>query len=184
MHAYEVGRLYHPDRKVWPQGSQFVFRGGELELVLFFDNPSRHEVEAVRTGRSDFALYDHDDLVVLCYRFEGPKANVPWSDSPYCWHLVAAAERILPPDPATLTPESRTLLHVVLVNAVGGQIQALHSLTLSPDFTRALFSAITRQAARPFDRAAYDLTIDALYRRYQSSAELAATCTVRCRGGD
>jgi hypothetical protein len=67
-HLYAVGQPYHPDRKMWPQTPQFNYRGGECELVLFFDQPTPAEVRAVKEGRSEFALYDRDGLVVLCNR--------------------------------------------------------------------------------------------------------------------
>lgn len=181
-HLYQVSHPYHPDRKVWPQASQLNWRGGELELVLFFDRPSRHEVEAVRVGRSEFALYDADDLVVVSYRFDGKRATVPWSDAPYQWHLVPVADRVLPPEPEAMTTETRVGLHVVLVNAMGGLIEALRLVTLSPEFTQALFAAIRRQAERPYDTTTYDRTLDTLYRRY-TSEQLVAASSVRCEGG-
>jgi hypothetical protein len=48
---------------MWPQTPQFNYRGGQLELVLFFDQPAPAEVLAVKEDRSEFALYDHDGLV-------------------------------------------------------------------------------------------------------------------------
>jgi|GEM_PF-5704629 len=42
---------------------QFNYRGGQLVLVLFFDQPAPAEVLAVKEDRSEFALYDHDGLV-------------------------------------------------------------------------------------------------------------------------
>ena len=88
---------------------------------------------------------------MLCYRFQHPAGGIPWSDAPSHYHLVPQAERIPPPEPGQLTPESRALLEVILVNATGGQIRAMRQLSLSPEFTRAMFRAIAHQAARPFD---------------------------------
>ncbi len=132
-HRLEVGKPYHPDRKIWPQGPQFNYRGGELEL--FFDQPTPEEVRAVKEGRAEFALYDHDGLIVLYYRFADPRGGVPWSDAPYHYHLVPEPERIPPPDPSKLSPEARAILHVILVNATGGQIRALRQLSLSTELT-------------------------------------------------
>lgn len=82
-HVYEVGKPYHAGRKIWPEGSQLHWMDGELELVLFLDQPSRHEIDAVRRGRSEFALFDRDGLVVLLYHFDGQRATIPWSDASY-----------------------------------------------------------------------------------------------------
>ena len=184
MHVLEVGKPYHPDRKIWPQAPQFSYRGGECELVLFFDQPTPAKVAAVKSGRAGFALYDRDGLVVLCHRFVHPKGGIPWSDAPYHYHRVAERERIPPPDPAQLSPESRAVLLVILVNATGGQVRALRQVSLSPEFTRALFRAIGHQAARPFDPRRYDAELKALYLRFPTSEYLAEACPVRCEGGD
>jgi hypothetical protein len=182
-HLLEVGKPYHPDRKMWPQGNQFSYRGRELVLVLFFDQPTPAEVQAVRHGMADFGLYDADDLVVLCYRFHHDQGGVPWSDAPYHIGLVPQGERIIPPDPATLTPESRAVLHIILVNATGGQIRALRQVSLSPEFTARLFGAIRAQASRPFDSRQYGSRLRSLNFQFPTSDLLVAVCSVRCEGG-
>lgn len=75
------------------------------------------------------------------------------------------------------------LLHVILVNAMGGLLEALRTVSLSPEFTARLFAAIRRQAGAPWDRAAYDRQLQDLYRRYPQTADLVATCSIRCEGG-
>lgn len=180
----EVGKPYHPDRKMWPETPQFNYRGGEFELVLFFGQPTPADVRAVKEGRSEFALYDRDGLVVLCYRFIDPRGGVPWSNAPYHYHRVPEAQRIPPPDPRHLSPESRAVLHVILVNAIGGEVRALKPpVSLSPEFTRAMFRAIAHQAVRAFDSRKYDADLKALYFRFPVSDQLAEACAVRCEGG-
>lgn len=182
MYRYEVGKPYNPDRKIWEQSNQFLWRGA-LEIVSFLDGPTAAEVEAVRSGRSEFALYDRDGLAILCFRFTLPDGSgIPWSDGAYHYALTPEAERVVPPDPRALKPEHRVPLHFTLVNATGGEIRALKVVTLSPELTRALFAAIGRQASRPFDRPTYLQSIRDLYRRHTSD-ELAAACPIHCLGG-
>jgi hypothetical protein len=180
VHAYEVGKLYNPARKMWPQTPQFNLRGGELELVLFFDSPTAAEVAAVHVSAAEFALYHDRDQVVLCYRF---RPGVPWSDAPYSYHLIPEAERIPPPDPEKLGPETRALLHILLVNATGGEIRVLRAVTLSPEFTRSLYAAISTQAQLPWDKAWYDRRLAELYRRYSTTEALVQACQHRTKGG-
>jgi hypothetical protein len=155
---------------------------GELELTLFMDRPTPAETRAIRKGRSEFALYDCDDLVVLSYRFIGALTTIPWSDAPYQWHLVPPVKWTDPPAPETLTAESRVPLFVVLVNAIGGLIEAQKVVTLSPEFTRRLFAAIRTQASRPYDPAVYDRSLKSLYSKY-TSYQLVEASAVRCNGG-
>jgi hypothetical protein len=184
MPVYEVGKLYRHNRTIWPQGAQFNYRGGAIELVLFFDQPTPRQVEAVKTGTAGFGLFDEQGLVVLLHRFRQDQGGVPWSDAPYQYHLVLEAQRVPPPDPSALTPETRALLHIILVNATGGEILALRAVTLSHEFTARLFRAIGRQAARPFDPWAYRLELDALYFHYPTSGHMVHACSVRCDGGE
>lgn len=183
MHSLEVGKPYIPGRSRWPEGCEYNYRGGENELRLSYGDPSPREVAAVQKGRALFGLYHEGDQVILCYRF----GDLAWSDAPFHLARLAAAgvpaeERTPPPDPATLSPESRAILQVVLVDAGPGIVRVLRAVTLSPEFTSALFGAIRDQASRPYDRASYEAGLDRIYRRYGSD-QLAAACRVRCEGG-
>jgi hypothetical protein len=182
MPVYEIGKLYRRDRTIWPLGAQFNYRGGALELVIFFDQPSPRQVEAVKTGTAGFGLYDEQGLVVLMYHFLHDHGGVPWSDAPYHLGLVPEAQHVSPPDPDWLTPETRALLHIILVNATGGQILALRAVTLSPEFTDRLFRAIRAQTAHPFDSQAYSSQLKALYLKCPTPGHLVHACSVRCDG--
>lgn len=180
-HALQVGQPYHPQRTRWPEGAHYAYRAGHHELLLFLDSPTAREIAAVRTGAPQCALYTDDaaGLLVLLYQFG---ASVPWSDAPFSWHLLPAAERVVPPLSGA-GEESRALLQAVLVDAATGTVQAIRAVTLTPAFTAQLHAAIRRQAARPWDRAAYDRALDALYQRYPTTRALLAATTARSRGG-
>lgn len=170
MHVYEVGKLYTA-RTHWPELAQYNYRGGEHELVLFFNHPTPEEIHDVARGEVDFALYERGAQIVMLYRFG---QALPWSDAPYSIHLVPTEERVLPPE----TAEGAELLHVVLVNAATGIIAALRAIAIPQDFLQVLYSAIHRQAALPFTRAIYNGELESLFARYDSAA-LAGLATVR-----
>jgi hypothetical protein len=180
VHRYEVGKPYGgPPR---PEGVEFNFRGGECELIVVLCSPAPSEVEAVRAGKAQFGLYKEGDQILLCYKF----GVMPWSDAPYHHARLAEAgvpeeQRRLPPDPDMLTPESRAVLHVILLDT-RGIVRVLRAVTFSPEFTRALFSAIRDQAARPYHRGAYEAGLDRLYAQFTSD-RLAAACRWHCEGG-
>jgi hypothetical protein len=181
--SHVVGRLYSPERTIWPERAQLAIRGDELELALFRDQPSYQEVEAVRIGRAEFGLYVDRDLVVLCYHFYGHAGDIPWRDAPYSWHRVPAAERGAVPDVAQLGPDTRAVLHVVLVDAMGGDIRAVRQLSLSPTFTRSLYAAIANQAALPWEPDDYTRRLLKLMRRHPLTTSLVAASAAWCDGG-
>lgn len=176
MHTLSVGKPYSPGVTRYPECTQYNYRAGAHELVLFLSAPSHAEVLAARKGRAEFALYVEGPVVILAHRFGD---DLPWSDSPYSWHLVPEEQRDLPS--ADLEQEMRARIQVILVDAATGLVRALRLLSLSPTFTRTLHQAIRDQAARPF--AGYDQALQAIYARYPSTAALVAAATARCVGG-
>lgn len=128
---------------------------------------------ALRAG----ATFESDDPIFFLYRFGGQ----PWSDAPYSWHLVPAAERVLPPDP--LGPDDRPLLTVILVDAASGLVRALRALSLPPPVAAPLHAAIRAQATAPFDPTTYDLRLTALYAQYPTTPRLLGQSVARAQLG-
>jgi hypothetical protein len=179
VHQYQVGQLYHPDRRIWPERATYQYRGGGHELLLFLESPTAGEITDVRYGDAEFALAVVPPTLIFCYRF----GRMPWSDSPYTVHLVPEAERGEIDEP--VLEEERALLAVILVDATTGIIRALRAVSLSVDFTDALRQAIREQAGAPWEgEAGYDRAIERIYRQYPSTERFVAAATARCRGGE
>ena len=179
MHLYRVGEPYIVGRSAWPEAVEYNYRSGEHELRMFLRAPTPREIEAVRTGDCAFALAAEGPVIFLLYRFGD---SISWSDAPSCWHLVPETERALPESEG---PETRALLHVILVDADSGIIRALRVVSFSPTFTRALHVAIRQQATSPWPgRAAYDAALAEIYRQYPTTAHLLARTLAVSRGGE
>ncbi|MEW6649316.1 MAG: hypothetical protein AB1453_03900 [Chloroflexota bacterium] len=161
MHIYEVGKPY-TERTSWPELAQYSYRGGEHELIIFLNCPTRDEVYDIRRGGAEFALYVERRLIVMLYRFG---EAIPWSDAPYSIHLVPVEERTVP---EISWGSERALLHIVLVDASSGIIRALRVLSMTEDFTRDLHQSICNQADEPFTRADYNGALESLYARFSS----------------
>lgn len=172
MYTYEVGKPYVPGRRTWPEVVQYNYRGGEHELVLFFNQPTAAEISDIRRGRAEFALYISGKQIVMLYRFG---QSIPWSDAPYSIHLVPFEQRTLPPETG---PEEHALLQIILVDAGTGIIKAMRVVSMSPDFTQTLHNAIRKQFDQPFTRSAYNGELEKLFARY-SSADLAKMAQIR-----
>lgn len=189
MHLLSVGRPYNPARRSWPECSQYSYRGGQHELVLFFSAPTRHEVEAVRTAECEFGLFVEPPVLLVCYRFgSAGKGFVPWSDATFDWHKLAASRpaEATPPPWEGGSPELRAILSVVLVSAEDGIVRALRQVSFSPEFTRALHKAIWEQAHAPAESrpgGRFEAVHQAIYARHPTAEALAAACPVRTIGG-
>jgi len=179
LHRYQVGELYHESRKSWPEGSQFNYRGGGAELLLLYDHPTDKELQDVRKGNAQFAILPYRSVLFLLFRF----GDGGWSDAPFAWWMVPEDQRILPP--TDLTPESRSLLNVILVGADDGLIKVLRLVTLSPHFTREMFACIHRQAGSKWEGiAAHDRHIGGAYSRWQTQARMVKDAISKCASGD
>lgn len=174
----EVGEPYIAGRTSWPEAVEYNYRAGAHELRMFFDSPRAPTINSVRAGAADFALVVEPPVIFLLYRFA---PAIAWSDAPYSCHLVPEDQRTLPDAEG---PQTRALLHVVLVDAGTGLIRALRLVTFSPAYTRALHDAIREQASSPWlSGPTYDAALADIYRRYPTSAELLKHAIAQTFGG-
>lgn len=188
MHLYQVGGLYHPSRTRWPQTCQFNFRDGEAELVIFLSGPKPEEVSGIRSGKAEFALLVERGLILLLFQFHraglapmgATKTAMPWSEAVFNWWRLPEGERRVPGDEPT--EESRQLLSVLLVDASTGILLVIRAVTLSPEFTEALRSAIRAQAlAEKF--LGEEEVLASLYQRYPQTSGMVRDASARCTGG-
>jgi hypothetical protein len=179
MHLYKVGGLYNPARRTWPETPLLLVPMNQAaELVLFMRRPTAGEIQAVRTGRADFAWVKADDFGVLAYRFT---PGIPWSDTPYNPH------RDVRPDghtPGIAPGDGHLLVQIILVDAATGIIAAMRQLTFPPRFVAAMRDDIDRLLDKPFSETAYLRGVEALYARYPRPEHMVRDRAVaNCQGG-
>jgi hypothetical protein len=181
VQEYRVGTIYHPGKTRWQEGTDFNYRSGCLELRMFFSRLTQSDIRAIRNGPCSFHLAVVNDTLFFLFQFGNA---CPLSDSSYSWHLVAEDERTIPP---TLSPGEMALLTIILVSSEDGIIRALRQISLSHNFSVALFDAIRAQIERPFSRAEHDKRIAETYVQYPTSQALlrraTATCIVEAKEG-
>jgi hypothetical protein len=185
LHRYQVGTLYDPSRRSWPECADYNYRAGGHELRLFLNHASKPEMVTIRSGRVGFGLLvDLLEMYVIT-RFHDhypPRVRMSFACS-YQWHMMGPTERVLPPAWEEVNPATRALCHIIVIEATSGQIRALRPERFSPAFTGAIHQAITDQAAMPFDRASHIRRVEETTARY-TTAELWARCSIYCEGGD
>jgi hypothetical protein len=180
FYRYAVGEPYDPKIKSWPPDvSVFQFTTGGMGLAGFLSNPTPNEIRDWKTGRAQFALFAEADVIMILYKIGAS----PWSDAPWTAHLVPPDDR---PDTGPLpTKETRHLLQLTLVNSDDGIIKVFRATSLSPDFSRALNSAVQNQLFRPWPgKAEYNVQVDHIYARYPHPSNMLTDAIVQCVGGD
>ena len=176
---YRVGELFCRGRKTWPEGGQFTYSPGGLELTVFFSDIREDVVNEVRRGEVELALIVELPLIVVTYRFG---QSIPWNDVPYSWHLQPVSWRVVPSVERSL--ESRALLWITLVGAEDGIIHAQRGMTLSPCFTRALHDAIRTQALTAFDAKECTTAISRVFLNSSSIVDRLSLAVARTMGNE
>lgn len=158
MQTIAVGQQFVQGRTSWPEGAEYNYTTTGHELKLFFSSPTEAEIRAARRGEMNLAIYVELPLIEICYEIKG---LVDWSDAPYTWHVVPQEHRSLP---SKFTPEQRALLLVLLIDADTGILRAIRQVSMTPDATKLLHSAIADQASSEWNEPEYMATLNKLYK--------------------
>jgi hypothetical protein len=179
----EVGKLYNPTRRSWPELVHYDYREAGHELAIFWNAPSRREIQAVSKEPIEFGLLIEPPALFFHSQFSLMGAPISTANSPYQWWLNRPEDRRLPnPEP---TEDERILLSIVLIDAETGILKVIRAVSLSPEFSALLHQAIREQAAAPFVGAeAYGAHLQQVYARYPTPESMLARAIIRCRGGD
>ncbi len=176
MYLRRIGDLYHPAESRWPPGHAYYYDLDSHHLDLFRSQLIALEGEVIQQGELELALFLEDvTTLVVLHRFP---VLYNWADTPYNFHLDAAAGHRPPP---ILLPGQSARLLVTLVNADTGRVAALRQVVLAPGFSQALHARLQAQARYAFDSSTFDREVAALYRRYPTPTHLAAQATHFCR---
>jgi len=169
------GDLLDPEMKGYPKGSFFNLSQKGYRLLICLDKPTLEEIRGIIEGEIEFLLVVEKDIIDLVYRIGDDASGMPWSDSPYNWHLNPVETRW---EPEFFSDGSKIYFDILLVDSSTGILKAHRAIMFSPEFTSVLFNAILAQIKMPFDKNEYFDHVDTLYRKY-SSRELVYRSMVR-----
>ncbi len=162
MGTRQVGEVYSPDHTSYAEATQYCYRDGVHDLVLFWTNPTPDEVSGFRTQPVEFALYIQQPVLFLLYRIEDV---CEWSDVAYNVHQLRPDEQAVPVNP----PGDRARVQMTLVDASNGIIQAKRVVGMGPAMTQAMRHTLQEQTQLPYSRFDYDGLVQQAYARYPDS---------------
>jgi hypothetical protein len=169
-----VGGTYHQQRQRWDEHIQYEYSRGVHELRICLNGLTEVEIDAIAHGTAEFALVVDGPSLSLLLRFEGA---LEWSEAPFTIWRVSDARRSVPAAPVLGTT---ILLHVHVVDAATNILKAERLISLPPDFSYTLITALRAQVHEPYDQQAHERRSDELTRRYPVSA-LVSMAVTRCR---
>lgn len=180
MYVLQVGQPINPNKRWHRPIYQFQYDQAGYELTMILPDLKPVEVEAVRSGRTRFALSvwgKSSPIIFFHFRFD---PAFGWSDCPFTWHMTNPAYRRLPS--LDLAPTDGNALKIILAEGPEGIVKVLRLLALSHNFSMKLNQAIIDQAAAPFDQAEYDTELARIYANY-TSADLIKSSIAKCEAG-
>lgn len=161
--AYAVGQPYDPATPVpMPETPHLRITGSHLELTVSYRGPTQHEIEQFTRGKVRFAWVDSEQVAVLAFKF----GDMPWADCPFHPKLVVDAGM----EPPNLPTGEGKVLPMIFVDGSTGLVASIRLIGLPADFVTAMSATVSRMMSFPYDIAAHDTALDALYDRYPTPA--------------
>ena len=162
MTTRQVGDVYSPEHTQYSETTQYCYKGGVHDLVLFWAEPTAEEINGFRTQPVEFALYVQQPVLFLLFRI----ANIcEWSDVAYNIHQLPPQEQAVPADAAG----AHARVQMTLVDASGGIIKAKRLVNMGPTMTQAMRHTLDEQMRLPFSRFDYDAIVKQAHARYPDS---------------
>jgi hypothetical protein len=153
----KVGELLNPDVTRYQETSWFNYDSSGPVLLIAASNLKEKEIEAIKTKRLDFALYETNPILWFLYKIDG---FCPWSDCPFSIHL---AQNKVFDWSEEISPGMGIGLTIILVDARTGIVKALRLVGLSTDFSKEFRAMILRQTEQNFDKEGYMREVNRVY---------------------
>lgn len=167
-----------------------------LEIVANFSNPSPREIDGFANGEFELALNVINDIPWFCFRIFSQSHSkgfgrkeyrviLPWQECPF------HAARIDPPLlqrieklalEAEENKELRVATNVILLDFPSNTVLSLRRFTLSPFFSRKLFTSVLDTKAAHTSES-YDQAVSEVLARYPVDS-IGESSRVRCKSGD
>jgi len=178
LHNLVVGQPYQEGVTNYPEAQYYQYDVNGHFVFLCFNNLSDQETQAFRENKIELSFLVVKQVIFLLLHIQG---FIDWSDLPYSYHLVYDELKKIPE--ADFSPGTGAPMLLVLVEGNTGIVKGIRILGLSSKFSNALHREIQEQAKTPFDRNAYDQTIDEVRSKF-SCEELRRFSNYYYRGGD
>ena len=176
LHAIMVGKPLQPGKTGYQEASWLDYTETGPILLMAVNNPTTKEIEAVRSGRIELALYEKGPVLWFLYKIRG---FGPWSDCPFSIRLYDDKGRTF--DWSEEIEDGMGIgLQIILIDASTGIVKVLRLVGLPTEFSRTFRAMILRQTERSFDKTAYYQEINNIYTNF-SSDDLADRADARCR---
>ena len=160
MNAYKIGQVID-NFKRHQEGVQFDISDDGATMIVFFQNPTKDEIEQFKSGKNfEIKFLELYGVIMVTAKI----GNLNWMDAPYTPHLSKNLTKFHLPN------ENQGLgLTLVLIDAITGEVKHIRLLGLSERFTKKLFGIVMEQKIIDFDVTEYSKSINKIYSMYSTN---------------
>lgn len=142
-----------------PEGIMFDFEQAGGLLRIAYHNPTDTEIREVKQGAIKLGLLEKNGIVFLFVKF----GNLSWTDCPY--HVALSKQYEL----MELGNTQGYSVTVLLVNTEDGVLKVLKFIGLPHKMSQTFKKLVERQRAAPFEKEAYNATLQQIYANYSTT---------------
>lgn len=158
LRQYKVGKPFEEGINWYNEETRFDFDQSGPILLIFLENPTVKEIEAIRAGEVKIGFYEIDGIIFMLFKFE----EIPWIDAPYSIHLSGNTE------PVNIEEDKGYGLQIFLIDANTGILKVIRLIGMGNEWSRRFREAILKQKNTKFDPYEYNQKIEKIYRTYSS----------------
>lgn len=140
------------------EGTLFDVDDGGATLLVFFDRPTKDEIEQFRTGRNfEVRFCQLRNIIMITSKI----GNLNWMDAPYTPHLSKNLSKF------PIVSEGQGLsLTLILIDSSNGEIKSMKLIGLSTKFSQELIAAIMEEKVKSFDLSEYNSSLNRVFTTY------------------
>ena len=171
-HVLAVGQPNGGQARPRRESTIYNLRSSQHALDIYLNAPTQEELSAFRDNDVQLGFWLNTPVLWIIFQIPG----IGCFDAPYTPHLVDPKERTLPD---TSNPQTRATLLMTLNDARDSIVRGIRFITMSPDLTRALQTAVLELSQTSHNQRAYDAQIKRTYRQYPDAASMIKKATMK-----
>lgn len=169
---FQIGERFPLPIKTQMDGGMFQMDVNGCMFILQLSRADVIAVEAFRTGKMEFALYEQDGLLFFLYQIDGIFKE-GWGDAPIS--LSHLKKEQLPTEKSL----ADATLHLYLVDTKLQILLAQRDVTVSEKFMNILRQHAKRELAEPLNPTEYVKRVQAIWGQKTSAAMRQDACVVQ-----
>lgn len=155
-----VGQKWNLSKIPDYDGTRFELWPGGAVLLLFYDNPVEHEINAVHFGEIEMGLYYVSPIIFVIFRIAG---MLDWADAPFSFRTYDDMKLKYDID-IKFSPDEGLPITIILIDRLSGLVKAMRTFGAGHEFSVEFCHKCWEQLQEPFSMMLYEGIVTRIYR--------------------